>query len=31
MKEAADDGGNMLLRNIGGLLLDYTALYPRRQ
>jgi hypothetical protein len=25
-----EDGGNLLLRNIGSLSTDYTALYPRR-
>jgi hypothetical protein len=25
------DGGNMFLRNVGRLSMDYTALYPRRQ
>jgi hypothetical protein len=26
-----EDGGDMFLRNVGWLLTDYTALYPRRQ
>jgi hypothetical protein len=26
-----EDGGDMLLRNVGWLSTDYTALYPRRQ
>jgi hypothetical protein len=25
-----EDGGNMFLKNIGSLSMDYTALYPRR-
>jgi hypothetical protein len=25
-----DDGGDMLLRNVGWLSTDYTALYPRK-
>jgi hypothetical protein len=25
-----EDGGGMFLRNVGWLLTDYTALYPRR-
>jgi hypothetical protein len=25
------DGGHMMLRNVGCLSTDYTALYPRRQ
>jgi hypothetical protein len=26
-----DEGGDILLRNVGGLSTDYTALYPRRK
>jgi hypothetical protein len=26
-----EGGGDMLLRNVGGLSTDYTALYPRRE
>jgi hypothetical protein len=26
-----EDGGDMILRNVGCLSTDYTALYPRRQ
>jgi hypothetical protein len=26
-----EDGGDMFLRNFGWLLMDYIALYPRRQ
>jgi hypothetical protein len=29
-KQSSEDGGDVLLRNVGWLSTDYTALYPRR-
>jgi hypothetical protein len=28
--QTSEDGGDMFLRNVGWLSMDYTALYPRR-